>query len=216
MSTDVKRSRITVNLSLLKQRDRSADRSIERSKSSSLHECWNGGGGNGRRNRGDSGGHRCPEIKSEERTLICRLQGPGNLPFAVTRPVQGSSSPVIARRTVHLHAPFSHFPSSTPFSKTCFELRRVTIRTSALLLFSYLARARDQSIFYIYIYIYMYVYWKMNRSDRWKNDKRAEQIIRNNLHPIRNNCAIVSLPSITDYHCLFSDQLTLRSPAPSS
>lgn len=38
-----------------------------------------------------------PEIKSEERTLICRLQRLGNLPFAVPRLEQGSSSLVIAQ-----------------------------------------------------------------------------------------------------------------------
>lgn len=142
MSTDVKRSRIIVNLSRLSlnaidRNDRKIDggssallrcspllRFRERSSCRTVTRCptlperfpfvrirvnrWtvvfrddfdNGRCSNGSyvslpRTNPSSG---FPEIKSEERTLICRLQRLGNLPFAVPRLEQGSSSLVIAQ-----------------------------------------------------------------------------------------------------------------------
>lgn len=119
MSTDVKRSRIIVNLSRLFLNN-NIDRSID-GDGPSWMDGWTIESGReclGCRNRVRPS--ISAEIKFEERTLICRLQGPGNLPFAVTRPVQGSSSPVIARQVHLLRAPFSHFPPLSIFD-TLFE-----------------------------------------------------------------------------------------------
>lgn len=168
MSTDVKRSRIIVNLSRLSlNNDRSIDRNRPPWSNSGIVE---GGGG---------------------------IDGPRLRGADINLPITGAREPPIrgyAPRTRFFvsgycaaHRLSLPFRTSTPFSKTWY-------RQSSTSAFRNIFRGE------IFIYMCVCVYWKTNRFDRWKNDK----IIRNNLHPIRNNCAIVSLPSITDYRCLLS------------
>lgn len=181
MSTDVKRSRIIVNLSRLFLNN-NIDRSID-GDGPSWMDGWTIESGReclGCRNRVRPS--ISAEIKFEERTLICRLQGPGNLPFAVTRPVQGSSSPVIARQVHLLRAPFSHFPPLSifdtllenlpvPFSFATSRRKRsvydLILRKGYPFFFSYFSRSR-----HVIFAKKLRGDWdsKMNRWKKWRSE----------------------------------------------